>query len=96
MTYRRSLERHLKYFGLVDDSGKAITLLHLSDGPSQKPSLLLWRDPGVAPGRPWLRFANVERHFRDELQPANKALRQCYPYRKRRALFKAETGADEI
>ena len=25
MTYGRSLERHLKYFGLVDDSGKAIT-----------------------------------------------------------------------
>ena len=25
MTYGRSLERHLKYFGLVDDGGKAIT-----------------------------------------------------------------------
>jgi hypothetical protein len=25
MTYGRSLERHLKYFGLVDDCGKAIT-----------------------------------------------------------------------
>ena len=25
MTYGRSLERHLKYFGLVDDSGKAIS-----------------------------------------------------------------------
>ena len=25
MTHGRSLERHLKYFGLVDDSGKAIT-----------------------------------------------------------------------
>jgi hypothetical protein len=26
MTYGRSLERHLKYFGLVDDGGKAITI----------------------------------------------------------------------
>ena len=25
MTYGRSLERHLKYSGLVDDGGKAIT-----------------------------------------------------------------------
>jgi hypothetical protein len=25
MTYGRSLERHLKYFGLMDDGGKAIT-----------------------------------------------------------------------
>ena len=25
MAYGRSLERHLKYFGLVDDGGKAIT-----------------------------------------------------------------------
>ena len=25
MSYGRSLERHLKYFGLVDDGGKAIT-----------------------------------------------------------------------
>ena len=25
ITYGRSLERHLKYFGLVDDGGKAIT-----------------------------------------------------------------------
>ena len=25
MTYGRSLERHLKYFGLVDDSGNAIS-----------------------------------------------------------------------
>ena len=25
MAYGRSLERHLKYFGLVDDSGKAIS-----------------------------------------------------------------------
>ena len=27
MTCGRSLERHLKYFGLVDDGGKAITFL---------------------------------------------------------------------
>ena len=25
MTYGRSLERHLKYFGLVDDGGKVIS-----------------------------------------------------------------------
>jgi hypothetical protein len=41
MTYGRSLERHLKYFGLVDDGdgGKAITL---SEWAAQAKDLAGW------------------------------------------------------
>jgi len=42
----------LKFFSVFFCIEESPSLLRLLGAPSQKPPLLLWCDPGVAPGRP--------------------------------------------
>jgi len=72
MTYGRSLERHLKYFGLVDDGGKVISF---SEWATAAPV----RHQGHARGEAEVFLA-----------------RRAQETKQRRALFNAETDAEEI
>jgi len=52
MVHEINLEPDLGLFSVCFCIEESTPLLRLLGAPSQKPPLLLWRDPGVAPGRP--------------------------------------------
>jgi len=76
------LKPDLSRFCVCFCSEESTPLFSLLGTPRQEPPLLLWCNSGVAPRWPQLRFPNVERRFRDELQPASAVLRQGCPFRK--------------
>jgi len=63
------------------EESTSLLLFILLGTPRQEPSLF-WCNSGVAPRWPQLRYPNVERRFRDELQPASAVLDQSCPFRK--------------
>ena len=95
MTYGRSLERHLRYFGLVDDSGKAnnfsewVTLAQDRAGWLE----LVTKVPSDI-GKPQLRPPRCDTRVTPE-EKRRFLARRAQETEQRRALFNAETDAQE-
>jgi len=95
MTYGRSLERHLKYFGLVDDSGNAISFSEWATLAQDRAGWLeLVTKVPFDIGKPQLRPPRCD--TRDTPEEKRRFLaRRAQETEKRRALFNAETDAKE-
>ena len=87
MTYGRSLERHLKYFGLVDDGGKAITFSEWAGW------LKLVTKAPFSIGKPQLRPPRCDTRVTPEEKRSFLA-RRARETEQRRALFNAGTDAE--
>jgi len=97
MTYGRSLELHLKYFGLVDDGGKAITF---SEWATLAQDRLLAQNrhenstlANRSYGRPGATSGSRQRRSGGFWLSALK--RRSNGVQQRRALFNAEKDAEE-
>ena len=93
MTYGRSLERHLRYFGLVDDSGKAISFSEWATLAQDRAGWLkLVTKVPFGIGKPQLRPPRCDAM----VTPEEKFLpRRAQETEQRRARFNAETDAEE-
>ena len=94
MTYGRSLERHLKHFGLVDDGGKAITFSEWAT-LAQDPAgwLKLVTKVPFDIGKPQLRPPRCDTRVTPEEKRRSLA-RRAQETEQRRALFNAEADAE--
>ena len=93
MTYGRSLERHLKYFGLVDDGGKAITSSEWETLAQDRAGWLkLVTKAPFNIGKPQLRPRCGTRVTTEEKR--RFLARRAQETEQRRALFNAETDAE--
>jgi hypothetical protein len=96
MTYGRSLERHLKYFGLVDDSGKAISFSEWATLAQDRAGWLkLVTKVPFDIGKPQLRPPRCDTRVTPE-EKRRFLARRAQETKQRRALFNAETDAEEI
>jgi hypothetical protein len=94
MTYGRSLERHLKYFGLVDDGGKAITFSEWATlAPDRAGWLKLVTKAPFNIVKPQLRPPRCDTRVTPEEKQRFLA-RRAQETEQRRALFNAETDAE--
>jgi hypothetical protein len=96
MTYGRSLERHLKYFGLVDDGGKAISFSEWATLAQDRAGWLkLVTKVPFDIGKPQLRPPRCDTRVTPE-EKRRFLARRAQETKQRRALFNAETDAEEI
>ena len=99
MSYGRSPERYLKYFGLVDDSGKGITFSKwetLATLAQDRTGLLkLVTKVPFDIGKPQLRPPRCDTRVTPE-EKRRFLARRAQETKQRRALFNAETDAEEI
>ena len=94
MTYGRSLERHLKYFGLVDDGGKAITFSEWATLAQDRAGWLkLVTKAPFSIGKPQLRPPRCDTRVTPE-EKRRFLARRAQETEQRRALFNAETDAE--
>ena len=94
MTYGRSLEWRLEYFGLADDGGKAITF---SEWATLAQDRAGWKLVTKAPfdiGKPQLRPPRCDTRVTPEEKRSFLA-RRAQETEQRRALFNAETDAEK-
>jgi len=96
VTYGRSLERHLKYFGLMDDSGKAISFSEWATLAQDRAGWLkLATEVPFDIGNPQLRPPRCDTRVTPEEKRFFLA-RRAQETKQRRVLFNAETDAEEI
>ena len=96
MTYGRSLERHLKYFGLVDDGGKVISFSEWATLAQDRAGWLkLVTKVPFDIGNPQLRPPRCDTRVTPE-EKRRFLARRAQETKQRRALFNAETDAEEI
>jgi hypothetical protein len=94
ITYGRSLERHLKYFGLVDDGGKAITLSEWATLAQDRAGWLkLVTKAPFNIGKPQLRLPRCDTRVTPE-EKRRFLARLAQETEQRRAFFNAETNAE--
>jgi len=94
MTNGRSLERHLKYFGLVDDGGKAITFSEWATLAQDRAGWLkLVTKAPSSIGKPQLRPPRCDTRVTPEEKRSFLA-RRAQETEQRRALFNAKTDAE--
>ena len=92
---KRTLERHLKYFGLVDDGGKAITFLEWATLAQDRAGWLkLVTKAPFNIGKPQLRPPRCDTRATPEEKRRFLARRVHETEQQRRALFNAETDAE--
>ena len=95
MTYGRSLERHLKHFGLVDDGGKAITFSEWANLAQDRAGWLkLVTKVPFEIGKPQLRPPRCDTRVTSE-EKRRFFARRAQETEQRRALFNAEADAEE-
>ena len=91
----RSLERHLKYFGLVDDSGKAISFPEWATLAQDRAGWLqLVTKVPFGIGKPQLRPPRCDTRATPE-EKRRFLARRAQETEQQRALFNAETDAEE-
>ena len=93
----RSLERHLKYFGLVDDGGKHGKAITFSEWATLAQDRAGWlklvtKAPFII-GKPQLRPPRCDTRFTPE-EKRRFLARRAQETQQRRALFNAETDAE--
>jgi hypothetical protein len=94
MTHGRSLERHLKYFGLVDDGGTAITFSEWATLAQDRAGWLkLVTKAPFNIGKPRLRPPRCDTRVTPE-EKRRFLARRAKETEQRRALFNAETDAE--
>ena len=94
MTYGRSLERRLKYFGLVDDGGKAITFSEWATLAQDRADWLkLVTKAPFSIEKPQLRPPRCDTRATPEVKWRFLAQR-ALETKQQRALFNAETDAE--
>jgi len=98
MSYGRSPERYLKYFGLVDDSGKGITFSKwetLATLAQDRTGLLkLVTKVPFDIGKPQLGLPQCDTRATPE-EKRRLLARRAQEMEQRRALFNAQTGAEK-
>ena len=95
MTYGRSLERHLRYFGLVNDSGKAISFSEWATLALDRAGWLkLVTKVPFDIGKPQLRPPRCDTRAMPE-EKRRFLARRAQGTEQRRAIFNAETDAEE-
>ena len=95
MTYGRSLERHLKYFGLVDDGGKAISFSEWATLAQDRAGWLkvVTKVPFDI-GKPQLRPPRCDTRVTPD-EKRRFLVRRAQETEQRRAISNAETDTEE-